>query len=214
MLTDSQCRTAKGKDKPYKLTDSKGLYLEIKPSAIKAWRYRFKLTVANETKESLFAIGDYAYPPRGETPEQAKARRDGRRFTLAEARNERVNARALVKQGINPAHHRRLGRIKGEQENATTFEAVAREWLALRDWQPIPAPAFRQSSGLFAQVLQTPPELETPDVTPEATPEVRLARARAGGRDDAAATSTSTRLEGRRPFPQGLPAAGAGCRPD
>ncbi len=27
MLTDSQCRTAKCKDKPYKLTDGKGLYL-------------------------------------------------------------------------------------------------------------------------------------------------------------------------------------------
>ena len=43
MLTDSQCRTAKCKDKPYKLTDAKGLYLEVKPNGVKAWRYRFKL---------------------------------------------------------------------------------------------------------------------------------------------------------------------------
>ena len=28
MLTDSQCRTAKCKDKPYKLSDTKGLYLQ------------------------------------------------------------------------------------------------------------------------------------------------------------------------------------------
>ncbi len=28
MLTDTQCRTAKPKDKPYKLTDEKGLHLE------------------------------------------------------------------------------------------------------------------------------------------------------------------------------------------
>ncbi|NBS99237.1 MAG: DUF4102 domain-containing protein, partial [Betaproteobacteria bacterium] len=27
MLTDTQCRTAKPKDKPYKLSDGKGLYL-------------------------------------------------------------------------------------------------------------------------------------------------------------------------------------------
>ena len=33
--------------------------------------------------------------------------------------------------GINPAHNRQLERIKREQESATTFEAVANEWLAL-----------------------------------------------------------------------------------
>ncbi len=59
-------------------------------------------------KESVFAIGDYASAPSGETPEEAKARRDGRRFTLTEARDERTKARALVKQGINPAQQRQL----------------------------------------------------------------------------------------------------------
>ena len=45
-------------------------------------------------------------------------------------------ARALVKQGINPADHRRLERIKRTHESATTFSAVAREWLAAKDWEP------------------------------------------------------------------------------
>ncbi|HJV81605.1 phage integrase central domain-containing protein [Noviherbaspirillum sp.] len=137
MLTDSQCRTAKCKDKPYKLTDGKGLYLEVKPNGVKAWRYRFKLTKAGKTTESIFAIGEYSYAPPGETKDQAKARRDGKRFTLAEARDERAKARALVQQGINPAHSRRLDRIKREHDNATTFEAVAREWLALKDWEEV-----------------------------------------------------------------------------
>ena len=43
MLTDTQCRTAKPRESPYKLPDGKGLYLEIKPNGVKAWRYRFKL---------------------------------------------------------------------------------------------------------------------------------------------------------------------------
>jgi integrase len=137
MLTDTQCRTAKPKDKPYKLSDGKGLYLEIKPNGKKAWRYRFELREGETTKESMFAIGDYAIAPSGEAPEEAQARRGGRCFTLAEARDERTKARGLVKQGINPAHNRRLERIKREQENATTFEAVAREWLALKDWQEV-----------------------------------------------------------------------------
>jgi integrase len=137
MLTDTQCRTAKPKDKPYKLSDGKGLYLEVKPSGVKAWRYRFELREGCVAKESIFAIGDYAIAPRSETSEEGQARRAGRRFTLAEARDERIKARALVKQGINPAHNRQLERIKREQESAMTFEAVANEWLALKDWKEI-----------------------------------------------------------------------------
>lgn len=137
MLNDTQCRSAKCKDKPYKLTDGKGLYLEVKPNGVKAWRYRFKRVVAGAVKESVFAIGDYAAAPAGETDDLAKARRAGRRFTLAEAREERTKARALVKQGINPSHNRQGERAKAAHESATTVEAVAVEWLALKDWEEI-----------------------------------------------------------------------------
>lgn len=108
MLTDTKCRTAKAQDKLYKLTDANGLYLEVKPNGVTAWRYRFKLAREGEIKESVFAIGEYATAPNGETPEAAQARRAGGRLTLAEARDERAKARALGKQGINPAHNRQL----------------------------------------------------------------------------------------------------------
>lgn len=137
MLTDTQCRNAKPREKPYRLSDGKGLYLEIKPNGVKAWRYRFELGTAENRKESMFAIGDYAYAPSGETEDQAITRRHSGRFTLSEARDERSKARALVKQGINPAHNRQFAKIKREQENATTFEAVAKEWIELRDWEEI-----------------------------------------------------------------------------
>ena len=137
MLTDTQCRNAKSKDKPYKVADDKGLYLEVKPSGVKAWRYRFELVKDGTRKESVFAIGDYANSPTGETPEAAQARRAGGRFTLAEAREERIKARALVKQGINPAHQRQQDRVQIVQDFATTFESVAKEWLALRDWEDV-----------------------------------------------------------------------------
>lgn len=135
MLTDTRCRTAKPADKPYKLTDSKGLYLEVKPNGTKAWRYRFKLSVGDTVRESTYAIGDYAKALSAETPEESAARRDGGSFTLEEARDERKKARALVKQGINPAHNRNLARIKRSHESATTLEAVAREWLAAKGWE-------------------------------------------------------------------------------
>lgn len=115
MLNDTQCRNAKPQAKPYKLADAKGLYLEVKPSGVKAWRYRFRLN----DKESVFAIGDYPA------------------IALVDARKKREEARELVKQGINPAHNRQLEKIKVSQEAATTFEAVAQEWLALKDWEKI-----------------------------------------------------------------------------
>jgi integrase len=137
MLNDAKCRNAKAKTKPYKLTDSKGLYLEVKPNGTRAWRYRFELVSDGQRKESVFAIGEYVAAPVAETPEQATVRKNGGRFTLAEAREERAKARALVKQGINPAHRRQLDRITREQESATTFEAVAHEWLSLKDWEQV-----------------------------------------------------------------------------
>jgi integrase len=134
MLTDAQCRTAKPQAKPYKLTDAAGLFLEVKPNGAKAWRYRFKLADGEARKEGLFAIGDYGTAPREETPDQAQARRDGGTFTLAEARDERAKARGLVKQGISPVQARQLDRTRKAQANALTFETVALEWLALKDW--------------------------------------------------------------------------------
>lgn len=137
MLTDTKCRTAKPKEKPYKLTDSNGLFLEIKPNGVKAWRYRFELRQDGKVKESTFALGEYATAPAGETPEEAKARRAGGLLTLAEARDERTKARALVKQGINPAHARKVDRKKRELDMNNTFEALAREWVGLKDWEEI-----------------------------------------------------------------------------
>lgn len=137
MLTETQCRNAPRKDKPYRLKDGKGLYLEVKPNGAKAWRYRFELVHEGERKESMFAIGEYAYVPGRETEEETQSRRNDRRFTSAEARRERDRARALVKQGMNPAHSRQLDRIKRENEFANTFDAVGRKWITLRDWEEI-----------------------------------------------------------------------------
>lgn len=137
LTSDTQCRNAKPEVKPYKWPVGKGLYLEVKPNGVKAWRYRFELREGHAIKESVFAIGEYVSAPTVETPAEAQARRAGGRFTLAEAVQERSKARALVKQGINPAQNRQLDRIKRQQENATTFEAVASEWLALKDWEEI-----------------------------------------------------------------------------
>lgn len=131
MLTDTRIRNAKkAEGKPYKLTDAKGLYLEVKPTGSKLWRYRYRI----DGKENVFAAGEYAGVTDYETPEQAEARRNGGRLTLAEARIKREEWRALVKRGIHPAHERNLTKVRQTHEGRNTFEAVLKDWIATRHW--------------------------------------------------------------------------------
>jgi integrase len=133
-LTDSQIRNAKPDEKPVKLTDSGGLYLEVRPTGAKLWRYRYRIA----GKENVFAVGEYVQAPSGETKEQTQSRRNAGMLILAEARARREECRALVKQGIHPAHHRQAVRMEQSARNADTFEAVAREWIAKKKpgWTP------------------------------------------------------------------------------
>ena len=115
-LTDTKIRNTKPTDKPVKLTDSRGLYLEIRPSGSKLWRYRYRIA----GRENVYAIGEY--------PD----------ITLAEARTQRDDARKLVKADIHPAHERKTARLRREAEKTNTFEAVTREWISKKrdSWSP------------------------------------------------------------------------------
>jgi len=124
-LTDTRIRNATKKATAYKLPDSNGLYLDVRPTGAKLWRWRYRIS----GKENLYALGNYAEAPNGETEEQARARRNGGAFTLAEARIERERCRRLVKQGVHPAHNRQALKVATIAEAANTFEAVALEWI-------------------------------------------------------------------------------------
>lgn len=106
-LTDVKIRQARAADKPLKLADSHGLYLEVKPNGSKFWRYRYKIA----GKENLFAIGEY--PTVG----------------LSDARKARDDARDLVKDGQHPSHMRRTERARNIVGNANTFKAITQEWV-------------------------------------------------------------------------------------
>ncbi|WP_313818819.1 tyrosine-type recombinase/integrase [Cupriavidus sp.] len=133
MLTDTKCRTAPAKARQYKLNDGKGLNLKVESNGRKVWVYRFEL----QGTEGTYTIGEYATAPAGESKAAAEERRAGGRYTLAEARDERVRCRGLVKQGINPVHHRKHQVIQREHSARITFDLVAREWIERRDWKEI-----------------------------------------------------------------------------
>lgn len=115
-LTDAKVRNTKPTNKPQKLADGQGLYLEVRPSGSKLWRYRYRIA----GKENVFAIGEYPT------------------ISLAGARTEHDKARALVKQGLHPSHHRQAERLVNRTANASTFESLAREWIDKKSpgWTP------------------------------------------------------------------------------
>ncbi|WP_376741266.1 Arm DNA-binding domain-containing protein, partial [Pseudomonas paraeruginosa] len=54
-LTDSAIKTAKPKEKPYKLSDAQGLYLLVNPNGSKLWRLKYRVG----GKEKGLAFGAY-----------------------------------------------------------------------------------------------------------------------------------------------------------
>ncbi|CNH57797.1 putative cp4-like integrase protein [Yersinia intermedia] len=107
-LTDTKARNAKPKEKAYQLQDGNGLYLDVRPSGVKTWRYRYWIT---PTKDGRYTIGSYPA------------------VSLAEARRLREWAREQVKNGIAPKEAKAVERDIAKAENANTFEIVAKEWL-------------------------------------------------------------------------------------
>jgi integrase len=110
MLTDTKLRALKPRESAYRLADTNGLCIEVRPSGAKAWRYRYRYA----GKPSIITMAEY--PAMG----------------LAEARAERDRLRALVKGGANPAHAARIERATKIERSETTFGAIAAELLAKR----------------------------------------------------------------------------------
>lgn len=106
-LTEIAIKNAKPRDKNYKLSDVLGLYLLIRPSGSKMWRYDYVF----RGKRKTFAVGRY--------PE----------VTLHNARRERDRIKTMILEGIDPAQHKRLLRIEEGIAQANTFGAISDEFL-------------------------------------------------------------------------------------
>ena len=124
-LTDLKIRRSKPAEKAYKITDAAGLYIEIRPTGSKLWRYRYRI----DGKENVFALGEY--------PD----------LSLSDARAERDKARALVKKGTHPSHARQAEKAVNIAEGANTFMAVAKEFAEqkARTWSPKYADQFNRA---------------------------------------------------------------------
>lgn len=97
MLTDTKLKNLKPQDKLYKVSDRDGLYVAVLTSGTVSFRYDYRINGRRET----LVIGQYG--------------RDG--ISLAEAREELIAAKKLLKVGQSPAAAKRDGikKIRGAE---------------------------------------------------------------------------------------------------
>ena len=109
-LTDAACKKALPRDRDWKLSDGGSLFLLVKATGTKSWRWKFRFG----GKEKQLTIG--LYPD----------------VSLAQARLARDAARAQVAQGIDPTVARKQAKARAFEASLHSFEKVARAWHASR----------------------------------------------------------------------------------
>jgi len=128
MLTDTRIRSAKPKERPYKLLDGAGLFLLVQPHGSKLWRRRLRVN----GKETMLALGKYP------------------KVGLEQARKAARDAIDLARKGVNPAQHRKAAKARNAAASASTFRSLASEWLAAKERQKIwTATTLRQRQRLL-----------------------------------------------------------------
>jgi len=108
-LTDREIKTAKPKEKKYKLSDGAGLFLLVTPQGGKQWKLKYRLNA----KEREYSIGTYPT------------------ISLIEARQKRDELKNLVSKGIDPSQEKQKAKqeVKAQEiKESNTFRKVALEW--------------------------------------------------------------------------------------
>lgn len=112
MLTRTQIEAVKPQEKPFKLFDGRGLYLEVVPAGGRWWRFKYR----HGGKEKRVSLG--VYPDVG----------------LKEARERLDEARKVLAAGIDPAEQRKAAKLASAIANpGNSFEIVGREWFKLNE---------------------------------------------------------------------------------
>lgn len=118
-LTDAAIRSAKPSEKPIRMFDGGGLYLEVSPAGGKWWRFKYRFG----EKEKRLSLGTYPDVPLASRIDKDKKKTKG-------ARELRDEVRELLAQGIDPGEQRKATKAMQAERAANSFEVVAREWYA------------------------------------------------------------------------------------
>jgi integrase-like protein/Arm domain-containing DNA-binding protein len=106
-FTDTTIRNSKAKEKQYKLSDERGLYLLVGKTGRKYFRFDYRFM----GKRKTLALG--VYPD----------------VSLADARQKRDDTRKLLAKDIDPSQHKKDSKQMLKELTVNNFEAIAREWF-------------------------------------------------------------------------------------
>lgn len=142
MLTDKEIKSTVAAYKPFKLADSGGLYLYVTPSGGKLWRLKYR----HGGREKTLSIGPYP------------------KVSLAEARRQREDAKALLAEGRDPSAYRKAAKAKLENPD-NRFEVVARRWHELNKSRWVERHADDVIGSLEKEVFPVLGRLPIDDIT-------------------------------------------------
>lgn len=143
MLTDTKIRTLKPKAAAYRIADSNGLVIEVRPTGSKAWRYRYRY----DGKASMVTIDEYPS------------------MSLQQARAERDKLRALLRGGANPAQVAKAERAAQADRVNSTFGAIGLELLAKRAKEGLSPGSVKRERRLIEKDLAAIAAMPITDVT-------------------------------------------------
>ena len=106
-LNDAKLRTLKSKGKTYKVSDSGGLYVEVTRSGSRLWRLKYRF----EGREKRLSFGSYPT------------------VSLADARDARESAKAMLAKGIDPGAAKQAEKQARRAVSEHTFEKMADAFL-------------------------------------------------------------------------------------
>lgn len=143
MLTDIKIRALKPRDKPYRELDGNNLYIEVRPTGRKFWRWRFRYL----GRPDMLPLGEYPM------------------ISLAMARVLRDKQDRLLATGIDPAAQRKEQKRQAKRVIANTFGKIADEWLAKQPFAEVTKAKALWMLGLASALRDRPiSELTPPDV--------------------------------------------------
>ncbi|MGY0579432.1 MAG: tyrosine-type recombinase/integrase [Paraglaciecola chathamensis] len=143
VLTDRLIKSAKPKDKDYRLSDGKGLYLQVTKAGNKSFRLKFRIN----GKEKKLVIG--LYPD----------------VTLQEARIKRDKARALIIKGIDPAAQKQALKAQALIDQSNSFSALADEWMKVKMGDKTPGYQMKLKSSIQRDLIPALGQLPISDIT-------------------------------------------------
>ncbi len=145
VLTDTAIRNAKPADKPYKVTDSQGLYLLVNPRGSKLWRIKYRI----DGVERKLSLG--AYPE----------------ITLAEARAARDAARRQLAHAIDPNVAKRQARIEASIRASNSFASVAEELIEKKAREGLAEPTLEKMRWFVKLMGANFGKRPVTDITPQ-----------------------------------------------